>query len=293
MIAVAACVFVVCFGLWWGPVTRRQAINEIRQIAVRNNRNDAFNQLGYNEADHVLKAIRILVPQRTYRGFFDFRAWHAWKFGENEGIPIYLVFEADTSAPHPSSTGVRLTLLDDSGEVLAESAFTMGHRLYLRSAELVRAKDEAHFVIALKTGSWAGPGPGDEKQYYARIGDRFDLVRLEGDGGKAIRNPYCVKHFRSGPEAPQRTAADWQTDLLSSDRLKVLRALVWLGGEHWDLKGGDNTQYENADDVQLVHQVRADPKVVERLTALAKREDAWLQDAAVLALSPEDTHFGP
>ena len=80
---------------------------------------------------------------------------------------------------------------------------------------------------------------------------------------------------------------------LSPNPLKVLRALVWLGGEHWDLKGGDNTQYENADDVQLVHQVRADPKVVERLTALAKREDAWLQDAAVLALSPEDTHFGP
>jgi hypothetical protein len=47
----------------------------------------------------------------------------------------------------------------------------------------------------------------------------------------------------------------------------MLRALVWLGGTHWDLKAGAklDIQYEAVDDIQLVRQVRANQKAIARL----------------------------
>lgn len=80
---------------------------------------------------------------------------------------------------------------------------------------------------------------------------------------------------------------------MSPDRARVLRALVWLGGFHWDLQAnaGDNRSSEDADQVRLWRKVRAREKVIRRIQELVKSEDVWLREAAELAANPEDGHF--
>jgi hypothetical protein len=153
--------------------------------------------------------------------------------------------------------------------------------------------DDQDPLIVLETGPGAGPGPNVQKQIYARVGNRFDLIRLEDSEGKATRNLYYVNHFACGPKVPKQTEAEWEADVLSGDRIKVLRSLVWLGGTHWDGKLPDESekQHEPAEQIQLVRSVRANTKVADKLRALVASEDQWLREASVLAADPKDSRW--
>lgn len=116
------------------------------------------------------------------------------------------------------------------------------------------------------------------------------MVRLEDVDGQAVRNNYRIKHFRHGPPAPKQSAAAWESDLKSTDRMRVLRALVWLGGTHWDLKENPvpDRQGEDREDVLLVREVRQREKVIARLRELVESNDRWVREAAKLDLHPKD-----
>lgn len=250
-----------------------------------------LRKLDENKVKELRRAITKLVPKRIYRGYFDFSPWYFWEFKKTEGQRHYLLFEADNTGPHPGFTRIRLTLLDKRGRLNSETTFHTGWRCYLQDVKLVPATKTSFSMIALETDSWLGPD--SSKQYYAWIEDRFDLVRLEKSNGSATRNNYYVKHFRCGPPLPKQTESAWETDLVSGDRLKLLRGLLWLGGRHWDLRAGDqpDKQHEEFDDIRLVRNVRARKKVIARLNELTKSEDPWLREAAELALNPKDGRF--
>jgi hypothetical protein len=250
-----------------------------------------LRKLGEDKVKGLLRTITKLVPKRTYRGYFDFSPWYSWELKKTEGQLHYLLFEADNTGPHPGYTKIRLTLLDKRGRLNSETTFHTGWRCYLREVKLAPATKANFPMIALETDSWLGPDYS--KQYYAWIGGRFDLVRLEGSNGNAVRNRYYVKHFQCGPPLPKQTETEWEADLVSCDRLKLLRGLLWLGGCHWDLHAGDqpNNQHEEFDDIRLVRNVRARKKVIARLKELTKSEDPWLREAAELALNPKDGRF--
>src|SRR5262249_54083627 len=144
-----------------------------------------------------------------------------------------------------------------------------------------------------ETGLGGGPGPNVKKQIYARIGNRFDLVRLEDARRKATRNNYYVNHFACGPGIPKQTPAEWEAEVLSGDRMRILRALVWLGGAHWEGKppAKTETQHEPVEQIELVRSVRANQKVVAKLKALIKSDDRWLSEAAALAADPKDKRW--
>jgi hypothetical protein len=258
-----------------------------------NQRDKDLSQLEPAQAKEVLVAITKLVPKRGYDAIFDFRPWYVWEFQKAGEAPLHVLFEVNNSWPHPGSTGIRLTVFDRFGKMLSETSFDTGHRCYMRSAKLEEQTDGQYPIVMLKTGPGGGPGPNTYKQYLACVGDRFDLIRLENSEGKATRNDYAVRHFTSGPTIPVQTEGEWLSDLLSSDRLKILRALVWLGGTHCDLKAGDapGNQEEGAEAVQLVRKVRENKMVIGRLKALAEMEDLWIKDAARLALEPADYRF--
>lgn len=189
-----------------------------------------LRKLDEDKEKEVLRAITRLVPKRTYQAFFDFHPWYFREFKKTEGQPRYLLFEADNSGPHPGYTRIRLTLWDQGGKLQSETTFGTGWRCYLRGVSLLDLAGENYPLIVLETDSWLGPDCA--KQYYALIGGRFELVRLENSSGKLTRNNYYVKHFACGPPLPKQAESAWKSDLMSDDRLIVLRGLLWLGGRH-------------------------------------------------------------
>jgi hypothetical protein len=247
-----------------------------------------------NEAQsrQLLDAITKLVPGREYEELYGYWPQHFWEF-PNGAQPLYLLVDVNSSRPHPSSTGIRITVFKSTGAVLSESEFSTGHRCYLHSIYLEGVDKAQQPFIVLETGPGTGPCPDTRKQVYAHMEGRFDLVRLEDSNGEATRNRYYVNHFTCGPKAVRQTAYQWEADILCGDRLKVLRTLVWLGGKHWDQRPGDkpDSQFEAPDEIQLVRSVRAREKVVARVKELCKSKDRWLREAAMLAASPEDARW--
>jgi hypothetical protein len=239
------------------------------------------------EEKALLKTIADLVPGQEAHENGGYRPRHVWEM-PNGGRPLLLLFEVHDLFIHPGSTNVRLTGLDGDGMVVAGSELTTGWRCYLEGASLDEQGGGRDPFVVLATGPFFGPD--FRKQVYARFGDRFDLVRLEGDNGKAARNDYSTTHHLCGPEVLNQAQAEWEADLLSSDRLRILRALVWLGGVHLRPKPDDrpDTQYEPPEQRRLVAALRASRAVARRLKELTASRDLWVREAAALAARPED-----
>jgi hypothetical protein len=252
-----------------------------------------LQKLGEGEISDLLARLTRLIPKRTYREAFDYRPWGLWEFKKEKRPALYLLLEGDNSRGHPGSTLIRLTVLDGSGETVSEERFDTGWRCYVRSAKLESPVKGEYPLVVLET---AGPGHGGNvrKQIYTRINDRFDLVRVEDAGGRGTRNEYDVKHFRCGPAIPKQTAAEWESDLVTGDRLRVLRVLVWMGGVHGDLQTAEQPdhQAEDQQDILLVRDIRSRSKVTARLKELAEDKDPWVREGAKLALDPKDDRFG-
>jgi hypothetical protein len=253
-----------------------------------------LERLDEAEGEQVMSIIKMLVPGRSYRDVWDFKPWRFWAFGNEEGDPLYLLFEADNSGPHPGSTGIRLTLVNESSERPLEFVFHTAHRCYMQGVKLEVSEGFTSPLIIIETGYGPGPGPGYEQQYYTLIGNRIDLIRLEYANAEPARNHYYVKHFACGPELPVQTAAEWEADFLSSDRGRVLRALVWMSGTHRKLEPNmvDEGQEENAQSVRLVNDVRNREKVIRRLRELAESKEKWFREGAELTMRPDDRSWG-
>jgi hypothetical protein len=288
------------FTLW--TVAGRAAALE----AIKECRGKDLSELEPDQIRPLLTHLSKLGVKCAYPSHVDqYGPWYVWDFKKKGQPPLYLLFEAGKQMranvgnqivrihPHPGSTPISLTLLDDSGKVVSETDLTTGWRCYLRQARLEPALEEDYPLVVLETELGSGPGPDIGRQYYAWVGQRFDLVRLEDSGGAATRNRYYIKHWRCGHEIAKLTEAEWEADLTSADRVRVLRALVWLGGLHWDLRGNtaDGRSNEDPDQVLLWRDVLARQKVIARILELLNSEDLWLRQAAQLAADPLDDHF--
>jgi HEAT repeat protein len=270
-------------------VRQRNSDGIIASLMAYQDRN--LRELKADALKELLDNLTRLVPGRTYRPQFDFQPWYIWAFRKGQERPRFLLLEANDTLGHPSEPRIRITLFDNAGKVLLETAFGAGWRCYLSDAGLEAWVDGEYPLLALQMP----PGHSARLQYYALSGDGFSLVRLEGWDGSARRNDYSVRHFRCGPAVPHRTSLEWEADLLSTDRCRVLRALIWLGGAHLVLKPGDvpDGQHEEPGDVRLVGEVRQRDKVIARLKELAGGGDRWLREGARLALNPEDVPWKP
>lgn len=206
-----------------------------------------------------------------------------WAFGPGE----YLVVESGRCIDHPGSTPVRLTVLAESGMVPSRAAFDTGWRRYLADAGVEQHPGFDRPVVVLAV---AGLGTDVGRQYYAVIGDRFDLVRVARPDGTASRNDYAYRGNAPGQPSPPHGEDEWEADLGSGDRARVLRALVWLGGRHavTDPVRARDPDGEDPAKAALSRRVRARPGVVTRLTELAAGPNAWEAEAARLALNPDD-----
>src|SRR5262249_10261274 len=156
---------------------------------IKAHRGNDLAKLEYSEYKPIQAALTRLVPGRTYGNvpIFEFRPWHIWDFRAKDGAIEHVVFEVDDTRPHPSSTLIRITVFRDTGELVSESAFHVGHRCYLRAVKLEDPVNDEYPIIAMETRPGPGLSPNILRQFYGRIEDRFDLVRLEDSDGKARR----------------------------------------------------------------------------------------------------------
>jgi hypothetical protein len=250
-----------------------------------------LNKLDGKEIDSLNTAIKALLPEHDLKLGWDYEPWRFWEFEGAIYQPQYVLFEA-RSSPHPGSTGIRISVLDSSPNPPSVFEFHTGYRCYLTDVTLEFGERFTYPLIVLETLGRGGPGPDYDKQYYAFDGNRFDLVRLVRlgpDGDRATRNDYAMKGSACGPAIPTQTDAEWEADLHSKDRRRVLRALVWLGGLHDSFapNASRNSLREDLQDILLVRSVRQRERVIGRLRELAQSKDLWLREAAELALSPE------
>jgi hypothetical protein len=238
------------------------------------------------------ECITKLVPGRTYQDdlFFDFEPRLVRELPLCRGHTALLIIEANQHLPHPGTTPVRITVLKAGGQPVQETTFSTGHRCYLKGISVENGVDAEHPVIVLNTGLGPGPGPNICKQYYTQIDDRFDLIRLERSGGAVGKNDYSHSHFQSGPAIPRQTAAEWEADLAGTDRFRVLRALVWLGGSHSEFmkENPRPPSAEPADELALFLETRSRDKVLQSLRELVNSKDAWVAEAAKFALDARD-----
>jgi hypothetical protein len=242
---------------------------------------DQLNQLS-NALRQLDLSREIPPPMSEDQHGLHLRTQRVWQVGRDSVQSGYLVFDRNHQKLHPGTTWIQLTLFDLAGAIQAKSEFSTGWRLYLSSAGVEQHAGIEFPVIALEIYF------GRTRQFYTLIDDRFDLIRLEGSDGTATSNRYYVNHFRCGPRPPQQSAEQWESDLVSGERARVLRALVWLGGHHaLPLKEGEKRdhQYEDYVQAELARRVRARTGVVARLKELADRGDKWEREAAQLTLT--------
>jgi hypothetical protein len=131
------------------------------------------------------------------------------------------------------------------------------------------------------------------RYYFAWLHNRFDVIRLERDDGKPMRNDYRELDAVGSNNGPVFSDEEWEAALNSPDRSTVLRVLVWLGGIRPEqlASGLEPTQFDSnsIEDAKQVRRLLSKPAVLNSLKELSGQDDRWIRDAAdvVLASLPD------
>ncbi len=243
-----------------------------------------------SEIEALIAAIETLNPARKKGDRFE-KLRHFWRFEKKGQETCFVLLEVRPGFDHPGWDDIRITILNSKGKSQFDSTFTTSMRCYVKHIDLESKGQDEFPIIILSTenGGPNRPGPDIKKQYLAKIQNRFDLIRLENSEHVATRNKCIYDHFRCGPPAPLQSVEDWQADLNSSDQLKNLRALTWLGAVHRqinrDQEGGEPEPDEY---IKRVNELRALPSIRSRIKELAESKNNWIHEAAILALDPTD-----
>jgi|HubBroStandDraft_4_1064222.scaffolds.fasta_scaffold359754_1 hypothetical protein len=214
----------------------------------------------------------------------DFEPRFIWEYKATSEEAGCLVLECEPPTVENETTSIRLVWLDHAGNVRTEAEFATGHHCYLTDASLRSVEGFSFPVIVLKVDCRQAAGLDYSRQYYAPIENRFDLIRLEGRDAQAHRNLYYATHLACGPPPVEQSAEQWETDLCSMDRARVLRSLVWLAGDQSVGAVSEHRGHSIGDPAQtiLAEKVRERPAVIQRVLELAHSDKAWEQEAARL-----------
>jgi hypothetical protein len=201
----------------------------------------------------------------------------------NHGEQRYVLIEESPLVFIPGNCGFRISLFNLDGTLLDWSEFDAGWRIGILEIRLIKAKDIRGEVLEVETFRALSDAHA-EKQYYAFVGDKMRLIRLEDSSGALTPNIYRTPNHTIGLTEVGRSAAEWQEALVSNDIAEVLDALTWLGGLHLDLNNVDRSAqaswHENLSEARLVEEVRARPAVKASINTLKHSDNSWVREAA-------------
>jgi hypothetical protein len=181
-------------------------------------------------------------------------------------------------------------VFDGEGNHLKAQEFSTGWRIDIAGARFITNNVIGQDLIEISTHRMIR-GEDVAREFYGLINDGLVLVRLEDGKGGILRNSYQARHWTIGPTPPRREPGEWEVSLRSDNAVEVLRALVWIGGEHCYPCDEDSTSRDGEPlkiRSKYVNQVRAMPGVQCRLKELLRSKNKWIREAAKLAIKPAD-----
>ncbi len=189
----------------------------------------------------------------------------------------------------PGDSRIRAVVFDKDGRVLSSTEFSTGWRYAQLAAELSNRVEIGAVVTVRCSGCWYC------RQYYGISANGLYLLRLEGEDGVAVRNPYVAPNFIVGPEV-LFSARDAARNLEGNDAVLRLATLAWLGAKHLDLKkaadqlraGGFAPDAGTVKQANAVRLARGSARVRGAIAKLTKSADAWSREGAIAARNPKD-----
>jgi len=160
------------------------------------------------------------------------------KVSNSSGEQRYILVEELPMRSIPGAASIRVHIFDTAGKVLSSTEFDTGNRLDINSIQIRKRNywlDSEVLVIDLEYCF----GDSPSHQFYTVVGNELRLVYL-GDGFQVHRNDYQEPMLTIGPRLTL-SADEWEADLQSHDDARVLSALTWLRGQHWN---GEEPPYD-------------------------------------------------
>jgi hypothetical protein len=225
---------------------------------------DDLRGLGKRDKDRLNKVLAAWLPEAywPYDHPWAFEPWRVWRRDEPEGAGGYLLFQVRPCFMLPGGSWAAVHLFTGTGRLARTVLLATGYRMTPEEASARYDPAVGAFVIEVVS---VGEYSSVVRQFYGVRGVEVVLLRLEDEGGRPLANDYYTPHFTFGPEVASRAAEEWEEALASADQVRVLEALVWLGGRH----------REN---------LTPAPDVRRRVADLARSESRWVREAATLAL---------
>ena len=228
----------------------------------------------------------ISVLRATENQFLEPRLFS--RVSNSLGEHRYVLVEEQPLVFIPGDSRLQISLFDLDGKLLDSSEFPAGWRIMLSGIKFVHVKDIGGDVLEVESGASIN-GADVGRQYYALVGDKMRLIRLE-DSKRALRpNTYRSPNHTIGFTEVGRSAADWEKALITKDKSEILATLTWLGGWHLNVDEAiPDYWHEDLSEARLAKEVRARPAVKAAVKAMKGSPDAWIREAAKLA--SDETH---
>lgn len=184
----------------------------------------------------------------------------------------------------PGGSKACVRAISSRGVSTSTSCFETGWRLRPDSVAIERYSALLGDVVVLQMARNIN-GRDIKKEYFAIRGDRVQLIRLEDSSGQAVANSYRAANLEIGIRPRASTLEEWVELLDSSDRVDVLSALVFLGGEHLTKQDYDALPPDFRPEIQdsLFVRLIKQSEIRERILFLSRSSDKWIQQAASLA----------
>ena len=208
------------------------------------------------------------------------------KIANAQGQVSYALIEESPLLTIPGECGIRVHVFSLEGKLLNTSAFSSGWRITLTEMQLKYMPEIGREALEVSSKPVIN-GRDVAKQYYALIGEKALLVRLEDSGGQLIRNIYGAPNHTIGLTLTGRSAKDWEKALESNDVAEVLATLTWLNGIHWDPRTPAAEYNEEMGEARLADDVRSREGVKVAIRRLMQSENTWVRNAAELAAKVE------
>jgi hypothetical protein len=220
----------------------------------------------------------VLAPPK--RPVFDtFENWFVWQVPTDRGERIVL-FQASRLWMIPGNSHARLYFFDRTGRRVGESMFQVGYRIDIEDAALITDKFHGESLLQIKSTPSIN-GADIATQYYSLSHNRCDLLRLEDSQGALIANAYSWQHWQIGPPPVEQTERAWIDDLSAARETQILRALIWIAGEHTI---SQHPGQESPDQAKLHQGVCQNSATRPAIESLMKHRHAWVAEAAKEAM---------
>jgi len=253
-----------------------------------------LDQRGDDEFQQRLERLTGDKPEKREWGAM--RPWSVSKF--QSPWTAWILVEAYPGYEVPDVSGMQLHAFDKDWKRICKMTFPTGYRFFLtdvrieRNPELrqdlvvARTKCSGPFVVTKEGQTPAFEQGSFQSQYYAFVGSRFELVRLEDDKKRLAGNSYGSRAPWKGPSPPKRTAKEWIGLLTKGEPAQKLAVLVWLSGGHMpsDQEREENVNQASVEDSKLYETVRDSPETRKALKELADSKLPWTREYAKFTL---------